>query len=218
MELYLIRHGQTVWNVEGRLQGAIDTELNENGREKARELGEKLKDIDFDVIFSSPLSRAYNTAVLVRGEKNTEIIKDDRLREISFGVADGSEYKSWTANGSPYNAFFVDPAHYVPPEGGETFLEVCARTREFVVEKIEPLYQSCKRVMIVAHGALNSGLSCYLEGRSVEKYWGKGLQKNCAAIIYSFDGEKWEKVSDNDAIGDASDYMSDKANGSCSKG
>ena len=202
MELYLVRHGQTDWNAEGRLQGERDTTLNENGREKARALGEKVKDVEFDFIFSSPLNRAYETALLVRGERDIEIIKDDRLREISFGVAEGSDFRKWSEPGSPYNSFFVDPAHYIPPKGGETFVEACARTKEFVIEKIEPLYASCKRVMVVAHGALNSGLACYLEGRSIDGYWGKGLLKNCAAVIYSFDGEKWEKVSDEGAIDD----------------
>ena len=59
MEVYIIRHGKTDWNKECRFQGAKDIPLNEEGRQAARKLGERLKDIHFDDIFSSPLSRAY---------------------------------------------------------------------------------------------------------------------------------------------------------------
>ena len=75
MELYLIRHGKTIWNAENRLQGRTDIELNEEGIAAAKELGEKLKNIHFDMIYSSPLKRAFNTAELIRGARHIEIIK-----------------------------------------------------------------------------------------------------------------------------------------------
>ena len=66
MKLYIIRHGETDWNKEKRLQGQSDTQLNEYGIELARITGEALKDVHFDYIFSSPLKRAYKTAELIR--------------------------------------------------------------------------------------------------------------------------------------------------------
>ena len=62
MELYIVRHGKTDWNKECRFQGAKDIPLNEEGRAAAEKLHERLKDIHFDAVFSSPLSRAYETA------------------------------------------------------------------------------------------------------------------------------------------------------------
>ena len=82
MEIYILRHGQTVWNKSRLLQGSRDIELCEDGRSVARERRDQLKDVDFDVIYSSPLKRAYETACIIRGDRDIPIIKDDRLREI----------------------------------------------------------------------------------------------------------------------------------------
>ena len=106
MELYVIRHGQTTWNEKGLLQGSVDIELNESGREVAGKMGEKLEDTPFDVIFSSPLIRAYETACLIRGHRNIPIIRDERLREICFGDLEGKNYREIFMEGSPYITFF----------------------------------------------------------------------------------------------------------------
>ena len=89
MELYIVRHGETLWNREKRLQGREDIELSEKGREVARLTGEALMDTRIDKIFSSPLKRAYETACLIRNGRDIEIETDDRLRELSFGHFEG---------------------------------------------------------------------------------------------------------------------------------
>ena len=205
MQLYIIRHGQTVWNAEGRLQGRTDTELNENGRAAAINYGKTLTDIKFDKVFSSPLKRARETAELIleaKKEKSAtkktalepEIVTDPRLAEISFGVEEGSDYRDWLREGNPLGYFFTEPGKYKAPEGGEEIEEVIARTEEFIKEKIEPLYGTDEKIMIVAHGALNKGIMCYLEGNTKENFWGSGLQKNCEADIFEFDGKIWKKT------------------------
>lgn len=193
MELYIIRHGQTVWNNAGKLQGRADIELNENGREAAGKLGIELESVFFDKIYCSPLIRAYETACLIRGHRNIQIVRDQRLVEIDFGSGEGDLWSKWQDPECPYSAFFTDTKNYVPPENGETLEQVMARTKDFVIQVIEPLFKDSKRVMIVAHGALNSALMCYLEGNSKANFWGKGLQKNCQAAIFDFDGLKWTR-------------------------
>ena len=89
MKIYLVRHGETEWNKEYRLQGQADTQLNDYGRELAQITAEALKDIPFDVIFHSPLSRAKETAYILKRDRKIEIIGDERLREMSFGIAEG---------------------------------------------------------------------------------------------------------------------------------
>ena len=155
----------------------------------------KIKLEEFDVIYSSPLIRAYETACLIRGHRNIPIIRDDRLKEISFGLKEGTCYQEWISEESPYRFFFTEPGKYQPPEEAESFQQVCDRTYEFLKEVIEPLEKEKKRIMIVAHGALNKGLMCYLEGNSVDNYWGEGLQKNCEATVFDFDGQHWKKVN-----------------------
>jgi broad specificity phosphatase PhoE len=95
--LYIVRHGQTDWNVERRLQGNTDIPLNEVGRAQAAELKEKLKDIEFDLCISSDLQRAVETARIVSGKQSMVLQKDKRLRERHFGAWEGrlsSEYHS----------------------------------------------------------------------------------------------------------------------------
>ncbi len=193
MELYLVRHGETVWNKAGKLQGRTDIELDEYGRELAGELGRKLEDVQFDKIYSSPLIRAYETACLIRGHRNIQIVRDSRLCEISFGVREGDSWEEWNKKDNPYNAFFSKPEDYVPPKNGETIEQVLKRTKNFIQEVIEPEWKNATRFMIVAHGALNSAIMCYLENRTKADFWGKGLQKNCQAIIFNFDGYKWSR-------------------------
>ena len=196
MQLYIVRHGQTDWNKVRKLQGLTDIQLNENGRRVAIDLGDKLEQegVTFDEIFSSPLIRAYETACLIRGRQNVPITRDERIREISFGVSEGMDYETWMREDNPQRAFFTEPHKYIPPQDGETIEEVQARGREFLQQVIEPLYGQAERVMIVAHGAMNKGLMCYLENNDVEHFWGDGLQNNCEASIFEYDGQVWTKL------------------------
>ncbi len=194
MEVYIIRHGETIWNAAGKLQGHADIELNEKGRELAKQLGRELEGTAFDRIYSSPLKRAYETACLIRGERNIPVIRDDRLREISFGKMEGVHYSEWMDEKSPYRFFFEAPGKYIPPAGGESLAEVCERTRAFLQENIEAETASGERIMIVGHGAVNKGLMCHIEGHGIDTYWGDGLQKNCEATVFEYDGSLWRKI------------------------
>lgn len=94
-EFVLIRHGITDWNVEGRMQGISDTELNDTGKQQAQALGDAMRGENWDVIASSPLSRALNTAIPVAealGFKENDIILDERLMERHYGVGEGVVY------------------------------------------------------------------------------------------------------------------------------
>ena len=179
------------------MQGNADIELNEKGREAAGKLGMELDCVDFDVIYSSPRIRAYETACLIRGHRNIQIIRDDRLRELSFGDMEGAFYTDWNCPESPYRFFFTEPDKYLPPPNGETLEALCERTKDFIQSVIEPEWKQKKRVMIVAHGALNKGLMCYLERNDKAHFWGKGLQKNCQASIFDYDGKAWKKLTDD---------------------
>ena len=90
--IYIVRHGQTNWNLEGRNQGRIDIELNEKGIQQAELTSEKLENIKFDKVFSSPLKRAYKTAQVICekiGIDENEIIVDERIIERCNGELEG---------------------------------------------------------------------------------------------------------------------------------
>ena len=201
MEVYIIRHGKTDWNKECRFQGAKDIPLNEEGREAARKLGERLKNIHFDAVFSSPLSRAYETACIVKAaglKSGEDPQKNDLLKEISFGEMEGVPFDEWMNTAEPRKYFFEKPALYVPPKGGETFESGCRRTREFIHTVLEPIYDKNPeaRIMVVAHGAILAALMCVLENRGIENFWGQGLKGNCEETIYNYDGKTWALASE----------------------
>ncbi len=196
MELYIVRHGKTMWNEQGRLQGHVDIPLNEEGREAAIRLQSRLSDICFDAIYSSPLKRARETAELICGSRKIPIITDDRLLEISFGDMEGIYCDDWFDEKSPYRFFFTDPSRYQTPPNGESFEQVCQRSRDFLEQVIEPLEGKKQRVMIVAHGALNKGLMCHIQHHDISHYWGNGLQKNCECSIFRLNHKKWETIKE----------------------
>lgn len=196
MELYLIRHGETVWNAKGLLQGKHDIELNEKGIIAAKKYGKKIENVYFDKIYSSPLQRAYKTAEIIKGNRNIQIITDERLRELSFGDCEGTDFRVWRENKCPYHWFFDDPAQYIAPRNGENLVDLCERTKDFIESVIEPQLNNATRIMIVAHGALNASIMTYLEKRDLSHFWGDGLQGNCEATVYTFNG-KWALRADN---------------------
>lgn len=194
MELYLIRHGKTVWNKDNRLQGSKNIELSQEGIEAAKNLGEELKTTNFDYIYSSPLDRAYNTALLAT-QNRFPIIKNQDLREINFGDLEGQTYEQMESADHPSRYFFTAPEKFKPAPNGETLESVCQRTQKFIQTIIEPLYKTNPnaRIMIVAHGALNKAIMCYLDKHGLDQFWKDGLQKNCQATIFTFDGNSWNK-------------------------
>ena len=196
MELFIVRHGKTIWNAKNKLQGQTDIELNEDGERSAAELGDMLSHTTIDLIYSSPLKRAIKTAQLISGQRNIPIITDERLKEISFGDKEGTTTAEWFSDDSPYRFFFDKPELYKTPPNGESFESVLQRTKEFIQAEIEPKYHDCERIMIVAHGALNKGLMSYIQNHDLANYWGKGLQNNCEVSIFSYDGKKWETVKE----------------------
>ena len=132
MKLYILRHGRTCWNEEGKLQGRTDIELNEDGRQSARETGELLKEIPFSAAFSSPLVRAKETAELILQGRNIPVQTEQRLIEMCFGEAEGAymaENPCWKAM---VQELFDSPERdYVAPEGGESYASIVERCRDF---------------------------------------------------------------------------------------
>lgn len=198
MEIYIVRHGETIWNEKRLLQGSVDIELNESGRKLAGITGEKLEEIFFDKIYSSPLIRAYETANLIRGHRNIPIIRDDRLRELSFGINEGKDsMKIREDENNPFHNFFSRPELYVAPEGGETLEHICERAKEFLEEVIEPQADALERVMIVAHGALNKALMCHIMNHGISEYWSGGLQTNCSVVIVKLDSTGYHVLEES---------------------
>lgn len=196
MLVYFIRHGETDLNKRRCLQGKMDIKLNERGIKLAKETAEALKDIRFDKIISSPLSRAYDTARIVAGERDVEIVFDERIREISFGEYEGYSYGGYepAVPDPDFIYFFVAPQKYKVPEGGESFAEVIKRTGEFWREvSNDPEYKE-KTLLISTHGCALKGILANIRGTEPEDFWGDGVHKNCAVTLVKVSEEGAEVV------------------------
>jgi broad specificity phosphatase PhoE len=158
--IYLVRHGQTSWNREGRLQGQRDAPLTQLGTEHARAAGRRLRDelgsADDFRIFSSPLGRCRQTLDLiveVTEWSHPEPTFDERLMEIAFGRWEGlSVADIQQCDGVEWAARAADKWHYVAP-GGESYQDVAVRIKEWLGEQ-----QGETPVVIVCHGAAGAVL------------------------------------------------------------
>ena len=132
MRLYLIRHGQTQWNLESRCQGFSDTTLTELGLKQAQAIGEHLKDKKVHSVHSSTLSRAQNTARIVASFHNLEINCDPDLRELNQGELEGLNSTQLREKHSALlKEWFLKPASLVI-RGGESLEQVQARAWEAI--------------------------------------------------------------------------------------
>lgn len=196
MEIYIVRHGETQWNKEKRLQGSTDILLSEAGRDLAIKTGQALMDTHIDKIYSSPLKRAHETADLIRNGRDIELITDDRIRELNFGSFEGKSYTELIDNDTAFKYFFNEPHLYEPTDDGESLTHLIERAGDFMQDVIEPLAASCKRVMIVAHGAINKGIMSYIKKHSLEHFWAGGLQRNCNVIILDYTDGKYTIIDE----------------------
>lgn len=181
MLLYFIRHGQTDWNKERKMQGQSDIPLNENGRQAAIEAGKKLANTKIDLAFSSPLKRAKETAKLVLAGRNIPIIEDARIEEISFGVCEGMIGRD--ENKQPvgcFAEFFAHPELYKAPEKGEDAKMLCARTWNFLEDITTRKELQDKSILIATHGAALQSMMLWVKKEPISEFWKSGLKKNCS--------------------------------------
>ena len=200
MKMYIIRHGQTPWNARKCLPGRSDVDLNENGIYLAELTGKALRDVTFDMAFTSPLIRAKHTAQCILAGRKVPIIEDERLIEISFGIYEGCCYaeenrqvpQQWIEN------FFHAPQDYVAAPGGESLDDVEKRTRNFMEDICSRKELQDKTILVSTHGCALRGLLNSIRESNREDYWHGGVSKNCAVSIVTCNrGEKPVLVEEN---------------------
>lgn len=184
MEVYLLRHGETPWNREKKIQGSTEwVDLSDFGVE----LAERTRDgllaggVTFDRVFSSPLRRAMHTAQIIADGYGLVPEPDARLKEMNFGRYEGTCMLEGAFADSNIRACFKDPPSFVP-DGGESFDDLLVRAREFVREVILPLEGKVGRVLVVSHGAFMRSLIRCVTDRPLKDYW-QGVQPNCCVHV-----------------------------------
>lgn len=161
-QLCLVRHGQTDWNLEGRYQGQSDVALNEKGFEQARNLAEQLKEQTFNVIYSSDLKRARQTAEPIANALGMKVQLEPRLREINQGKWEGVLVEDIKARyAEVWSRRTEDPANVRPP-GGETVREVSMRVYA-ALDDAARLFPN-GQLLIISHGLSIATAICHDKG------------------------------------------------------
>ena len=166
MNVYIVRHGQTDYNEKKIVQGWLNSELNKSGIQQAKNVADKLKGIIFDIIYSSDLDRAYNTArIIVENlpDYSGEIKKDLRLRERCLGDLEGTSSKN------------IDGAVYFS-ENPEMHFENMAVFEKRVSSFLDDLsnINSYTNVLVVTHNGTINIFEKLLGIKSRDLFWGNG--------------------------------------------
>lgn len=169
--LALVRHGQSIWNLEDRFTGWVDVPLTEKGEDEAQKAGELLRDIDFHVAYTSNLSRAQDTLTIILDVtgKDLPIIRDEALNERMYGDLQGLNKQRTREK---YGAEIVQlwrRSFDIPPPGGEALKDTAARTLPFYQRAIVGDFANGKNVLVVAHGNSNRSIAMALEGLSPDE-------------------------------------------------
>jgi len=163
VKLFLIRHGQTLWNQEGRYQGDKDIDLTKEGIRQARLTAEYLSDVNFSNIYSSPLKRAVDTANIINKinkGKNLKIIIRDNFKEMHFGKWEGMKFEQLgKVFPEEFHQWLNDPYNYCPT-GGESFNQVKERSIK-EIENIVKENEEGSNVAVVAHGGVILSILVY---------------------------------------------------------
>ena len=167
--IYLVRHGQTEWNVEHRFQGHQDSPLTQLGLQQAGWLADAMRDKHIDAIYSSSSTRAMRTAEIIRDERTLPIHARDGLMEMNLGVWEGGVQKEIeSAYPEQYEAFWNDPEHF-QIEDAERFEEVMARASA-VLDEVLTAHRG-QSVLIVTHTVVLKLLMARFEQRPLRDLW-----------------------------------------------
>ncbi len=190
--IYLTRHGETEWNEKKLIQGHTDIPLNTKGKEQAKLLGKQLKDIDFDVVFSSDLLRAANSAVIIIKEKEMIVIKIKALRERFFGRFEGKSLGEMRRAFGEVMLVTEEKQKKLKIYDVENDEEIIARLIPFM-KKTAKQYIG-KKILMVTHGGLLRAFLSYVN-YEVPEYSDRPM-KNTGYLIIESDGDKFEIIEE----------------------
>ena len=159
MKLYLVRHGQTDWNLKRIAQGQTDIPLNATGIQQAEALRDKLKDYRFDICYASPLQRAAQTAKIAVNDR-CPIIFDNILKERSFGKLESTNPASWPED-------LLDLRLNSNLGNCETLQQTLDRAKR-ALDLIKSNQPDSAHVLVVAHGALLMGVHYNIVGYDID--------------------------------------------------
>ncbi|EGW38074.1 histidine phosphatase family protein [Desulfosporosinus sp. OT] len=188
--IILTRHGQTLWNIEGRVQGSLDSPLTEKGILQARSLACRLKNQGIDHIYSSDSLRAIGTAEEIRRELGLENLSTNpALREFSFGEWEGCIWQELRVAYPDIFKIWDSEPHMVTTPGGENMEKVLERAWKFLQQIIKD--HSGQTVCLVTHGLTLKLLVTKALGFEVHEWAKTPWQHNTALNIFEVKDDQW---------------------------
>jgi len=166
MKLILIRHGETLWNKEGRVQGTSDIELSDIGTSQAGLLASSLKNQHIEAIYSSPLKRALQTAQIINEFHSLQIHAYKELMEMDQGIFEGLSFKELMNDKKDFlKKWIADPARVKMPKG-ESLTELQDRAWRIV----EHIISQGKNALVVSHNFTIAAILCRLRDISLSQF------------------------------------------------
>ena len=185
--IYLIRHGQTDSNSGKMFQGQMNTPLNINGLDQAKQMAEYMKGIHLDAIYSSSLMRARMTAAPLAMAKNMAYRPMDLLMETNFGDWEGVSFKQLHQEHPVEMMTFLEkPGDFVPPHG-----EGFAHAQKRVIQGVEQILAKeghDKDIAIVAHGGVIRLMLCYFLDIPLNSLWKMAIRNVSVSTVYDSQG------------------------------
>ena len=190
MKIYTARHGQTEWNLEGRMQGHIDIHLNDTGLSQAGKLAERFRNIPIGKIYSSDLSRALETAKIINEFHGVEIVIEPALRELNYGEYEG---RLLSEVGELFNE---RQRQGMGMPGGEE-LEIFFKRVHNFLDKVTSSHD--EDILIIGHGGTIRAVLCYFLGFSTKHFSSFGIGNTSVHCFERGENEQsYRVIIDND--------------------
>lgn len=180
--LYLVRHGQTEFNTQLRIQGNCDSPLTPQGMAEAEKLAQGLADIDFKQIYTSPLGRAVQTAKILKGGRDIDLSLLDGLKEMNFG-----RWEQKTKGDIPpeelenFMNFFKAPEKYRPLAGAQSYEDMFDRVRQVGQDLLAEAKD--QDILVVSHGVWIKSFYCLFQDLGISQMWADPFIKNTSLTL-----------------------------------
>jgi probable phosphoglycerate mutase len=181
VRLIVVRHGETTWNAENRIQGQTDIELNSRGEAQARRLRARLADEPITAVYASDLQRAWRTAELAIEGRDIPVVRDRAWRELHFGEWEGLTSAETVARDPEIAAARRRQPGIVRPPGGEHLGDLRDRIAP-AIEAIRLRHQG-ETVLVATHGGVVRTLGCHLLAMDLNLAWRLGAANVGLAVV-----------------------------------
>jgi probable phosphoglycerate mutase len=186
--LYMTRHGETEWNLEKRMQGWEASALTAKGRQNARELGHRLREVHLDHLYISPIGRVRETVRMMDLDPSIPVTVDDRLREMHMGTGEGRTAAEIEVAHAIVHTSFWQTTHAYIPESGESFDEVRERILSFLERLAD--HKEDENILSVTQCIFLNILLTHLHQKPFATLWDPPfIHGNSLTIVEYTDGE-----------------------------